>query len=104
MPRIPATQLFTSPWLAQPSLVAWWTLLHGRVWSQHMPSTAAWQRLTPWRHPVQGSDMATVQAWADGGLVTGASLFTAIFRQPQDPLSGLEFSGPGYKAALFVPR
>ena len=58
----------------------------------------------PGGHPVQGSDMATVQAWANGGLVTGAALFTAVFRQPQEPLSGLEFSGPGYKAALFVPR
>ena len=48
--------------------------------------------------------MATVQAWANGSLVTGASLFTAVFRQPQEPLFGLESSGPGYKAALFVPR
>ncbi len=53
---------------------------------------------------VQGSDTATVEAWADGGLVTGASLFSAVFQQPQMPFSGVEFCGPGYKAVLFVPR
>ena len=52
---------------------------------------------------MQGSDLATVKAWTDGGLVTGASLFSAVFLQPQKPLSGIQFSGPGYKAVLFVP-
>ena len=48
--------------------------------------------------------MATVEAWVDGGRVTGASLFTAVFLQPQVPFSHIEFLGPGYKAVLFVPR
>lgn len=65
-----------------------------------MPSTDQ----APGGHPVQGSDTATVEAWADGGLVTGASLFSAVFQQPQMPFSGVEFCGPGYKAVLVVPR
>ena len=78
------------------------------AWARAVPTHAQHSSMAgakpPGGHPVQGSDMAMVQAWVNDGLVTGASLFTAVFQQPQEPLSGLEFSGPGYKAALFVPR
>ena len=102
----PATQLFTSlQHLGWPSAA----FLHGRLCCMSMcsantcPATAAWQRPTPWGLAVQGSDMATVQAWADGGLVTGAILFRAVFLQPHMPLAGIEIFGPGYKAVLFMP-
>ena len=48
--------------------------------------------------------MATVEAWVNGGLVTGASLFTAVFQQPQAGFSGVEFCQPGCKVVLYVPR
>ena len=65
-----------------------------------MPSTDQ----APGGHHVQAEDLATVEAWVDGGPVTGASLFSAVFQQPQMPFSRVEFCGPGYKAVLFVPR